>query len=856
MMLDAAMILHSLRVRNAIAAIVAIALLFIAPCLLGQTPPPPTTPPASPATAPPPGSSSLDQAADLIDRPISAVRLEGLARVSRQEVANNIRAAVGEPFDIATVKNDVARLNRLGEFKYVDAVAELQPDGSVNLIYKFVEQQMINEVQVVGNKLIADQDLLAVVQLVPKGPRDDFLIQNAKRGIETLYRKRGHYLTTVTIDETELSKGILLFRVTEGPRVKVRAIEFQGNQAFTEDQLYPEIKTRTAIFIFRKGELDEEQLTDDVASLDRYYKDRGYLDVRVDREIELSPDNTEAKVVFLIAEGDRYTLRFIQVSNPAGKPLKVFAPEQIAAILELKSGDVYSRDLLNKSIKAVKDSYGLMGYLPTEEERAAYGLQDWNVYVKPTVLRVGDQPQVDLLLEIAEGRQFNVGVLEIQGNFLTRDKVIRREVRGLNPGRLYDGTEIEKTTDRLMRTRLFNDVRITVQKEEQRDDAGGESQTKPDSPDNPSDQTLEPSTRDILIEVKEKNTGSVNFGVAVGSDSGIFGELSLVQNNFDVSDFPESLQELFAGRAFRGAGQKFNATLRPGTELFQYAMSITEPHLLDSDYALTVGGQFRTRVYQRYDEERFGGNVSIGRQFGDIWNIALQSRIEQITLSKIDPESPTEIFEDKGPDLLTDVGISLTRTTITTFTRPGKGSRLQLSLDHFGSLGGDFDFTTANAEYTVYFTVDEDFLGRISTIKLTSRVGYIFGGRAPTYERFYLGGRSFRGFDFRTISPKGTRADNGLASKDPVGGEWEFFVGSQYEFPIFGDALTGVAFMDTGTVQDHVGFDEYRVSVGAGIRLYIPQFGEVPIAFDFGFPLLKNGNDKAQLFSFSAELPF
>ena len=126
----------------------------------------------------------------------------------------------------------------------------------------------------------------------------------------------------------------------------------------------------------------------------------------------------------------------------------------------------------------------------------------------------------------------------------------------------------------------------------------------------------------------------------------------------------------------------------------------------------------------------------------------------------------------------------------------------------------------------------------------------------PTYERFYLGGRCFRGFDFRTVSPKGIRADTGQLGNDPVGGEWMLFFGGQYEFPIFEEVVTGVVFVDTGTVTHDVGIDDYRVSVGAGVRLYIPQLGPIPIAFDFGFPLIKQDGDRLQLLSFSAELPF
>ena len=82
------------------------------------------------------------------------------------------------------------------------------------------------------------------------------------------------------------------------------------------------------------------------------------------------------------------------------------------------------------------------------------------------------------------------------------------------------------------------------------------------------------------------------------------------------------------------------------------------------------------------------------------------------------------------------------------------------------------------------------------------------------------------------------------------------FLGAQYEFPLFEETVTGVVFLDTGTVTNDIGFGDYRVSTGVGLRLYIPQLGPVPIAFDFGFPLVKQTGDDSQLLSFSAELPF
>jgi outer membrane protein insertion porin family len=759
---------------------------------------------------------------DLVDRPISQIHIEGLRRVPEQLVRNQLRSAVGDPYDPEVVKGDVALLYRLGEFGSIDAVVEPLEDGSVLLMYRLVEATIIAEVQVVGNKVISDQELLSAARITRRLPRDDFRIEKAKRAIESLYRERGHYLTTVTVDESELDEtGVLLFRVIEGPRVKVKAIEFEGNQAFSDDQLHAEISTRTAVPLLRRGELDEDKLIEDVNTLVHYYEDRGYLDVRVDRTVELSPDNTEVKVTFLVVEGRLFTLHAIRT---VPETLRVFARAQIESLLDIKPGDVFSKKKIDSSRQATQNAYGLMGYL--------------DVRVDAQQLRSADEPQVDLLLRIEEGRQYKVGMVHVTGNFLTLDRVIRRELRNLRPGRPYDAREIERASQRIRNTRLFSDVHITVQ--------------DPD-PGNP-------DYRDLLVEVREANTGSVNFGIAAGSDTGFFGEFSLVQRNFDITDLPESPGELFSGRAFRGGGQRFNMTLRPGNELFQYVMSWTEPNFFDSDNSLSVSGlyaqrEFRSQGRRLYDEERVSLPVTVGRRLGEIWDVALTGRFERVRLSDIDPAAPVAVFAAAGPDNITSLRLSLIRSTVTTFTRPGEGSRLELSWEQVGAFGGDYDFSKIQAEYTVFLTMQRDFLGRESILKVNGRVGYIFGGNAPLYEKFYLGGRSFRGFDFRTISPKGINLA-GVQTGDPVGGDWLMFLGAQYEFPLVGDALTGVFFMDTGTVIDEVGFDDYRVSVGAGIRIYIQQFGPVPIAFDFGFPIQSQPGDETQVLSFSAELPF
>jgi outer membrane protein insertion porin family len=812
---------------------------------------------ASPAFA---QSGRIDDEA-LADRPISKVTLVGLSRVTEREILNNIRVTAGQPFESAAVRADVATLYRLGQFDTVDATATVLPDGSVELVYTMVEQPIVRDLQVVGNKLISDQELRKAVPLYAGGPRDDFLLEQAVNRIKELYRKRGNYLAEVTVDETRLKDtGILILRIVEGPRVKVKELLFVGNASFTADELASEIDTRTAVPLFVKGELDEDRLIDDVAKLDAYYKDRGFVDVRVDRRIEVSPDSKEAKVVFVIAEGRRYRLRSVVFEGRGAegpKPLVVFNEGQLGSLLAIHPGDIYSRLKIDKSIASIRDSYYLLGHVDVE--------------ITNRTVRVGEEPEVDLFLSVREGPRTIAGLVNIQGNFLTKDKVVRRLVR-IQPGRVLDGRELELSRDRVRNSQIFNDVRITVQRAEaDEQDAlelgagktaagAGAADASPDAAATAEARAalVRTEVRDILAEVKERNTGSVNFGVGLGTDSGVFGQFSVNQRNFDIADTPETFDELLAGRAFRGAGQQFTVSIAPGNEQSTFSLDFVDPHIFETDYSFRVSPFYRIRLFDDYNENRASAPFSISRRLGDFWSVGVNAAATWVELDDFDPDTPVEVFADRGPTTLLSVGFNVRRTDVDRQFRPSRGSSAELSVTQFASLDDVDPFTVFRAGYTQFFTVSEDFLGRRSTLRLSADVGYIVGEEAPVYERFYLGGRTFRGFEFRSVSPKSVgNIDPTIApGSDPIGGNWLFFLGAQYERPIFQNSFSGVLFIDSGTVTADPGFDQYRVAAGFGVRLYIPQFGPAPLAFDFAVPLLKEDKDETQVFSFSAEIPF
>lgn len=789
----------------------------------------------------------------LADRPIATVTFRGLERVTRQLVENNIRVAAGQPFEAAIIRQDVTNLYRLGQFATIAAEATLRPDGTVDLVYAFVEQPLIREIGFSGNKIISDQDLRAAVPLFAGGPRDDFLLEQSVFRLRELYRKRGNYLAEISVDETMLKQdGILVFRIIEGPRVRVEQIQFVGNGAFTSDQLSAQIRSRTAIPLFRKGQLDEELLVDDVAALDRFYKGEGFVDVRIDRRIELSADSREAKIVFVVDEGRRYRLREVLVEGfgvEGPVPLRVFSPEQVRGLFVMRRGDWFTKLLLDRSTNAIRDAYFVLGHVDVELDAQA--------------VKVGESPEVDLVLSVREGPRTIAGLVVIQGNFLTRDKVIRRNVR-IQPGRPLDGRELEESKRRVERSNLFNDVRITAQRPRPGEEdplgtaADEEVRAAVAAGDIDLAERLDRQVRDVLVEIKEKNTGAINFGLGVGTDSGIFGEVSITQRNFDIADPPATLEEFVSGRSFRGAGQIFNITLAPGTEISSYSINFVEPHLFESDIALRLSSAYRLRFFDNYDEDRFNVSGGLSTRLGDLWVIGANVSFNRVELSNFDSSTPIEVFEDRGPASLVGANVSLVRSDFDRTARPTRGTQLELSIGQTIDLETDETWTTARGSGTAIFTVAEDYLGRRSTLKLSGDVAYLFGGDPPVYERLYLGGRSLRGFEFRTVSPKsrGTLGAPNTPNKDPIGGTWLVFLGAQYELPVFGEFISVVAFVDSGTVLDSPGFDPYRVAVGAGVRLYLPQLGPNPLAFDFATPLLEDDSDESQVFSFAIELPF
>lgn len=790
-----------------------------------------------------------------------------LSSSARQQAINNVRSQPGIVFDAELIRSDIRRLNRLGTFSRVEVYAGINEDGSVTMVFEVLERRVVSDVQAAGNVEVNDAEIAAVVDVVTGTPIDRFQIDRSARRIEDLYRQKGYYYARVSVDEDELrDTGLVLFRILEGDRLKVTGIRFTGNESFTDKQLRRELETKVATF-FSKGQLDDDKLDTDIANLIEFYRDRGYLDIRADRIVQPAPNGRESIVTYIIEEGALYTLRSVQIQIATdGDNEPVFDQKQIAGLISIKAGDVYSVRELEESLEIVRSAYGQMGYVDATQTQP-----QTNVFRAEK--RDPDLPQVDLIISITEGPRYRVGEVIIQGNDLTRQEVIRRQIE-LRPTRPLDTTAMERSKIRLRRLRLFNErtgARITPQQpgveffSEVWDDeylprARRPKRIEDNESKNPSTSlSLSPDTddtyRDVLIEIEETNTGSFDIGGAVSSDSGVIGRIALTQRNFDILDTPDSPGEFFSGRAFRGGGQTFQIELLPGNRVQTYAISLSEPYLLESKYSGSANLFYRNRDFDEFDEKRAGTRLGLGRRFGTRWSGNLTFRAEEVELSDIEPSRPMDIFKVADSNLLVGTEISLNRSTLDSITRTTRGARTDVSVEQ---VMGDFEFTKIELAHSVFIPIREDYLGRSTVLNLKGRIGYIPQDRddTPTYERFYLGGQSFRGFNFRTVSPKGIRNDNGLASDDSVGGNWLFFLGAEIEQPFYEDILAFVLFIDSGTVTFDPGLDDWRVSAGFGFRFYIPQLSPAPLALDFGFPILKEDRDESRLFTFSIDLPF
>ena len=751
-------------------------------------------------------------AAGLAGRRIDKVEVRGNKDVPTNTILNLIRTRAGEPLDPTTVQDDYQRIYELRRFANVEAQVQPTADGVI-VAFIVTEQKTVKSVKFRGMVALDSIALANAISIRPNESIDNFRIALARRAIEQLYKSKNHPLASVSIDADALSKdGELVFVISEGPRVRIRNVDFIGNKTYTEDRLKSKIQSRSYFWILRAGTLDEDTLDDDVAAIREYYRGKGFFDARVGRRLLYSPDQASAQVEFLIDEGPRYVIEKVTFVGNASLPEATLRQD-----LRMLEGSPYDSEIVDRDVRKVVDHFAPLGFIYEP------GSNDPDYLTVRTEQRFQLKPgTIELVYRISEGKPFKLGNIEVRGNARTKDKVVLREFRKFAPGDLFNATAIREASERLKGIGLFDRAKVTP--------VGND-----------------PEERDIIVEVEEAKTASLTFGGGINSNGGLSANATYTERNFDLTNWPSDLSDILDRDAFVGAGQNFRLSLEPGTEATNASIRITEPFLFDQPYSLSVEAFLRNRKREHYDDQRIGGSIRFGHRFNQIWSASVGIRGETVNIDNVsdEPVRAFEILEEEGDHVLTSLSGTLKRDTTNPGPLPFRGTNIQGTWESYGALGGDYTFQKFTASYDNYRTLYDDLLDRKTVLALHFDAGYIVGD-SVFFERFYGGGiGSVRGFAFRGISPRSGPAD------DRVGGEFSMTGTAEIGFPISGDQLRGVTFIDVGTVEPELEIGTIRSSIGAGVRVTLPVFGQIPIALDLAFPITKDDDDDTQLISFS-----
>ncbi len=646
---------------------------------------------------------------------------------------------------------------------------------------------------------------------------DPFLAEGGRVTIMEAYRKVGYPLVKVTLDRTRLAEGHLLYTIEEGPRVQIARIRFVGNQSFSTRTLRQVVKIKQRAWLFWPTYYTEDAVKENTDRLRDFYYNQGFLDHKITAQTEFTADGAKVRVLFVIEEGPIYHVAEIVF---AGQSL--YTAEQLRAKVKVREGDVYRKPRVDRDAREVVQIYREQGYVDATVQQSGKFLPE------------SQDPLVKVTFDIHEGRQFRIGQIDITGNETTKDKAIRRilDEYGFTPGQLYNAKIAPREGGGLLEKYIQRGI-ITDQ-----------AVIRPVA-----SARGDPNSRDARVDVKEGMSGLIRPGVGFSSDSGFIGQLIYEQRNFDITNGPENLSEfLFPWKAWRGGGQRLSVQLNPGTRYSAYSVNFVDPYWNDQPVTLDVLGRDSTWFRESYDENRLKGSFEFEQRLSNYWRRSIGFRAENVRVTDLDFDAPQEIRDVRGNNELFGVKFGVGKTTVDDLYDPTQGWIADVSYEQ---LTGDFTFGRLEGDYTHHFTVHEDVLGRRTVLKGKVLAATTVGD-APPFEKFYGGGAGhygIRGFEYRGVSTRGfqTNVPN-PRKKDPIGSDWIFLAGTELIVPLVGQSFNGVFFLDSGTVDT----GSYRLSIGAGIEIKVPfLFGNMPMRFELGFPLLKSKGDETQVFSFS-----
>ena len=728
------------------------------------------------------------------------IRVEGVQRTEAGTVFSYLPIKVGDRVDDEKAAQAVKALFATGFFRDVRLEAQ---DGVLLVIVQ--ERPTISKIDIAGNKEFDTDTLkkaLKEIGIAEARIFDRSALERAEQEMKRQYISRGRYAAKVTVTVTPQERNRVAVNITveEGEPSKIARINIVGANAFSERELLGLMQLTTpgwTTWYTKNDQYSKQKLAADLEAVRSFYQNRGYLEFNVDStQVSITPDKEDIYITVNITEGARYTVSDIRLAGE----LPVSGLE-LSRLVQIRPGDVFSRERLQASAKSISDRLGTEGY--------AFA----NVNAVPDVDR--EKRTAAFTFYIDPGRRVYVRKINISGNVRTRDEVIRREMRQLE-GAWFDATRIERSKVRIRRLGYFDDVNI-------------ETPPVPGVTDE----------ADVEVTVTERNTGTLLAGIGYSSADKLVFNASVSQQNI------------------LGSGNALVASINTSQVNRVISISFSEP------YWTTDGVSRLLEVYQRnsnptslavsqYSSSTAGGAVGFGIPITETDSINLGFRYEHTSLDLYEnsPEAYKLYVAEFGS--VTDSVImsgGWSRDTRDDILYPNRGS-VQSLLADWATPIGDLQYYKVNYLQQTFLPVYGDLV-----LMLRGDFGYADGysGKPlPFFKAFYGGGvGSVRGYDQSSLGPQDIFG-NATGGKRKIIGNAELF------YPILKTerAVRISAFVDAGQIyldgkepaeRKQYDLQGFRYSAGVGLAWNSP-IG--PLKFSYAFPLNDKALDKIQRFQF------
>ena len=532
--------------------------------------------------------------------------------------------------------------------------------------------------------------------------------------------------------------------------------------------------------------------TGDVKVVEQSLQDEGYVYAKV-VEVRRTPVNEDyMDLHYVINEGASYNVGTVTIEGAT-----VFTPEELTKALKTVAGFAYAGSDVRDDEQMIGDYYGSRGYADAR--------------VETSIIPAGTG-LVNVNYRITEGTKSVIRKLNISGNEVTQDQVVRREMP-IAPGDELNTVKMEAGKSRLKNLGYFSEVDVRA---------------------NPTEQ---PGFKDVDVNVTEQSTGSVNFGAGFSSIDSLVGFIDLTQTNFDIGGWPN----------FRGAGQRFHLGLRYGTRRRDFSLALTEPWFMGQKLSFTTELFYRDLFYlsDYFDQQNLGGSLAWRKPLGEHSYLELTYTAQNVKIHNIASNASDLIRQEEGKFFQSKIDLSWVHDTRDSVYITRTGHKVELG-GMYSGLGGDVKVHGLNATASQYFLLPWD---TIFSVEGSFRTVDASSGQVPIFERLFLGGaNNLRGFQFREVGPKD-------AQGEPIGGLTSAYASFEYTFPIV-EKVRGAVFYDVGMVSGD-SYDwggDINSNVGVGLRLFLP-IG--PIRVDFGVPVQADEfNDSGGQFQFNVGYKF